>query len=116
MNAQPGKGGRNWEDTKMRIVYARILPSLMMVLFVVGPGWGACPKGDLTGDCRIDYMDVKALAEQWLAPPGELADIDGLNGVEWRDLALLAQTRGDSDGSSSGGGSEDDEDDEEEDQ
>ncbi|HLB73692.1 MAG TPA: CotH kinase family protein, partial [Sedimentisphaerales bacterium] len=75
----------------MRTVFARTLPSVMMAAFFVGAGWGACPKGDLTGDCRIDFLDVKALAEQWLAPPGEPGDIDGLNGVEWRDLALLAQ-------------------------
>src|SRR3972149_4499968 len=75
----------------MRTVFARTLPSVMMAAFFVGAGWGACPKGDLTGDCRIDFLDVKALAEQWLSPPGEPGDIDGLNGVEWRDLALLAQ-------------------------
>ena len=75
----------------MRTLITHWVSSLMAVILVAGLAWGACPKGDLTGDCEIDYMDVKALAEQWLEPPGESADIDGLNGVEWRDLALLAQ-------------------------
>src|SRR4030042_1877994 len=55
-----------------------------------GPAWGACPKGDLNGDCTIDFEDIAALAEQWLSPPGGPADLDGLNGVETRDFALLA--------------------------
>ena len=49
-----------------------------------------CPKGDLTGDCEIDFRDVEAFAAQWLFPSSSPADLDGLNGVEARDLAVLA--------------------------
>ncbi|MHC4743765.1 MAG: lamin tail domain-containing protein, partial [Planctomycetota bacterium] len=78
----------------MRTLVTCTLSSLAAVVVFVGVAGAACPKGDLTGDCKIDYMDIKALAEQWLEPPGKSADIDGLNGVEWRDIALLAQVWG----------------------
>jgi len=52
---------------------------------------GACPEGDLTGDCRIGFDDLQALARQWLHPAGSGADLDSLNGVESRDFAMLAR-------------------------
>jgi len=63
---------------------------LWVAVYSGGPAWAACPKGDLNGDCSIDFQDVAALAEQWLSPPGGPADLDGLNGVETRDFAMLA--------------------------
>ena len=68
----------------------RSLSSLAAGLILVGFAWGACPQGDLNGDCEVDYHDLKHLADQWLLPPGSAADLDGLNGVEARDFALLA--------------------------
>ena len=63
---------------------------LMLLLVLVGFAAAECPKGDLNGDCKVDFADMQALAAQWLYPPGSHADIDGLNGVEGRDLAALA--------------------------
>ena len=68
-----------------------LLPALILAVFPVGSVLAACPDGDLTGDCEVDFEDVRVLAEQWLSPPGSLADLDGLNGVEARDFALLAK-------------------------
>ena len=65
--------------------------SLTAVFFVVfGSVWAACPDGDLTGDCGVDFDDVRTFADQWLYPSGSFADIDGLSGVEGRDFAMLA--------------------------
>ncbi|UCG48323.1 MAG: CotH kinase family protein, partial [Phycisphaerales bacterium] len=67
-----------------------MFPSLILTVFFAGALHGQCPLGDLSGDCRVDYHDLSALAERWLDPPGSAADLDGLNGVEHRDFALLA--------------------------
>jgi len=64
----------------------------VLVISLVGPAIGECPKGDLTGDCTVDFADVQAMAAQWLYPQGYPADLDGLNGVEERDFAILAGT------------------------
>ncbi len=52
--------------------------------------------GDLNGDCKVDFADLKVLCEQWLQPPGiPSADIapqpngDGI--VNFLDFALLAE-------------------------
>src|SRR4030042_259586 len=63
---------------------------LAVVGSLVGPGWAACPDGDLTGDCKVDFEDIRVLAEQWLYPPASQADIDGLGGVDGRDFTILA--------------------------
>ncbi|MHC4619420.1 MAG: Calx-beta domain-containing protein, partial [Planctomycetota bacterium] len=54
-----------------------------------------CPAGDLDGDCKVDFNDLKLFSGQWLNAPNscsgfECADLDGVNGVDMRDLALLA--------------------------
>ncbi|MBN2269174.1 MAG: lamin tail domain-containing protein [Sedimentisphaerales bacterium] len=66
---------------------------LALVLFFAWPAAGECPQGDLTGDCLVDFDDVRALASQWLYPPDSdsEADLDGFGGVESRDFALLAE-------------------------
>jgi len=76
---------------KMLRAMGSLLVILILAVFPVGSVWAACPDGDLTGDCEVDFEDVRVLAEQWLSPPGSLADLDGLNGVEARDFALLAK-------------------------
>lgn len=30
----------------------------------------ACPSSDLNGDCRVDFLDLAVLFDQWLNPPG----------------------------------------------
>jgi hypothetical protein len=51
--------------------------------------------GDLNDDCKVDFMDLKVLCEQWLQPPGlPSADIapspsgDGI--VNFQDFAVMA--------------------------
>lgn len=55
----------------------------------------ACPIGDISGDCQVDFTDFGILANQWLQAPGcPSADIapDGGNGlVDISDLALLTE-------------------------
>ncbi|MBN2136904.1 MAG: lamin tail domain-containing protein [Sedimentisphaerales bacterium] len=66
--------------------------ALVVVVSLVCPVWSACPEGDITGDCKVDFEDLQAMAAQWLYPAGgdSEADLDGINGVESRDFALLA--------------------------
>ena len=75
----------------------RIL-SLALVITVssVGIVKADCPAADLTGDCRVDLLDVQVLAAQWLAPSedcpdGGCADLDGVDGVNMADFALLSR-------------------------
>ncbi|MEA3224528.1 MAG: lamin tail domain-containing protein, partial [Planctomycetota bacterium] len=54
-----------------------------------------CPPGDLNGDCRVDLLDVQILANQWLTPSESCpevgcADLDGVDGVNMSDFALLS--------------------------
>jgi hypothetical protein len=50
--------------------------------------------GDLNGDCKVDFADLKVLCEQWLQSPGlPSADIwpaGGDNTVNFHDLAVMA--------------------------
>ncbi|MHC4744018.1 MAG: lamin tail domain-containing protein, partial [Planctomycetota bacterium] len=64
---------------------------LMFLISLGGLAVAECPKGDLSGDCRVDFIDVRALASQWLYPSSWPGDLDGLNGVEARDWAILAE-------------------------
>jgi len=63
---------------------------LAAAVFLACSVWAACPEGDLDGDCEVSFRDVQTMAEQWLGPFGSEADIDGRNGVEARDFAVLA--------------------------
>ena len=64
----------------------------VLLISFVSPVIGECPKGDLTGDCKVDFADLQAMAAQWLYPQWYSANLDGLNGVEERDFAILAET------------------------
>jgi len=66
----------------------------VMGISLAGSVWAACPDGDLTDDCRVDFNDVKFMADRWLAPPGSPADIFGGDGVNWGDFAVLANNWG----------------------
>ena len=68
-----------------------LLAILVMILSMSNLTRAACPEGDLTGDCGVDFQDIRVLAGQWLGPEGSEADIDRRNGVEARDFALLAE-------------------------
>jgi len=48
--------------------------------------------GDITGDGKVNFKDLKILAEQWLQPPGiPSADIAPDNIVNFKDFAVLAE-------------------------
>ncbi|MHC4354061.1 MAG: lamin tail domain-containing protein, partial [Planctomycetota bacterium] len=73
-----------------------LLPAVVAAAFSVGSVKADCPSGDLNGDCRVDLLDVQILAGQWLAPSESCpdtgcADLDGVDGVNMSDLALLAR-------------------------
>ena len=64
---------------------------LFLTVLVTGSARAACPQGDLTGDCSVDFEDMLILAGHWLGAEGDRADLDHRNGVEARDFALLAE-------------------------
>jgi len=71
-----------------------LLLALVLSVTIVGSVHAGCPAGDLNGDCRIDFLDVQIFAGQWLEPSGSgaessIADLDGADGVNMSDLALL---------------------------
>ncbi|MHC4742812.1 MAG: lamin tail domain-containing protein [Planctomycetota bacterium] len=51
-----------------------------------------CPVGNLDNGCEVDWVDVQILAENWLesSHPGNEADLDGADGVNMADFAMLA--------------------------
>jgi len=49
------------------------------------------PNGDISGDGRADWFDVKLLSEQWLGSVGDpSADLDDNGEVDFNDYAILA--------------------------
>ena len=52
--------------------------------------------GDLNNDCKVDFMDLKVLPEQWLQPPGlPSADIwpsGGDDMVNFEDFSVMAES------------------------
>jgi hypothetical protein len=54
-----------------------------------------CPQGDLDGNCKVDWKDIKAFTEQWLSteedcPQPGCADFDDANGINLVDFSILA--------------------------
>jgi hypothetical protein len=71
-----------------------LLHALALSIFLVGSVHAACPAGDLNGDCRVYFLDVQIFSSQWLEPSGSNsgtsnADLDGVDGVNFSDFALL---------------------------
>ncbi|MBW1802300.1 MAG: lamin tail domain-containing protein [Deltaproteobacteria bacterium] len=71
------------------------LLSLVLIAFLaVSTGAQSQLVGDLNADYVVDFKDVRAFAWQWLAPYcltlDCIADLDGANGVNMADFALLA--------------------------
>ena len=52
------------------------------------------PYGDLNADYKVSFADLNLFVQQWLNPSGcsgsNCADIDGYNGVNFKDFAVLA--------------------------
>ena len=71
------------------------LLSLILLASLVGSTAArACPVGDLSGDCKVDWQDLQIFAQQWLDDPGGSANLDDVNGVNMVDFALLAENWG----------------------
>jgi len=51
----------------------------------------ACPPADLTGDCVVDFADLRVFTQQWLADGANPADLVGNEHVDLADLAELAR-------------------------
>ena len=71
------------------------LLSLLLITFLAGStGVQAQLVGDLNSDNVVDFKDVLTFSWQWLAPScldaNCTADLDGVNGVNMADFALLA--------------------------
>ncbi|MHC4387502.1 MAG: Calx-beta domain-containing protein, partial [Planctomycetota bacterium] len=63
---------------------------------ILPPVGQVCPRGDLDGDCKVDFNDVEIFAGQWLDPPEgcsgpNCANLDGSSVVNMLDYALLAE-------------------------
>ena len=68
-----------------------LLPALVLVICLVSSATARCPAGDLTGDCKVNVLDLQTFAEQWLkSTEGGSADINGDDNVDMIDLSLLA--------------------------
>ncbi len=64
--------------------------TIVLIVSLAGSAEGACPTGDLNGDCRVDLDDLEILAEQWLAPPQSPGDLNSDDEVGVVDFGLLA--------------------------
>jgi CotH kinase protein/Lamin Tail Domain/Chitobiase/beta-hexosaminidase C-terminal domain len=63
----------------------------LIVAAAGGVVWAVCPLGDLTGDCRVDPLDLGVFAEQWLTETETEADFDANGQVGLGDFQVLAQ-------------------------
>jgi hypothetical protein len=73
-----------------------VIASVILVL----AGVGACDvplRSDLNRDCVVNFKDVQAMAEQWLAESG-LANLGGDDRIDMVDFAALSRDWGDTDG------------------
>ncbi len=72
------------------------LLSLVLTLFSAGStGAQLYAVGDLNADNKVNFKDLQIFSLQWLDPSGcfgsVCADLDGVNGVDMADFALLAK-------------------------
>jgi hypothetical protein len=74
-----------------------IISLLLLILIAFLPGSTVAQAqlvGDFNNDYKVNFKDLRILAWQWLDPsclvPGCIADLDGVNGINSADFALLA--------------------------
>ncbi|MFC1792646.1 lamin tail domain-containing protein [Planctomycetota bacterium] len=73
-----------------------LLLTHLLSISLIGYVHAGCPSGDLNGDCRVDFQDLQVFTAQWLEPSGSgaetnYADLDGVDGVNMSDLALVVR-------------------------
>ncbi len=68
----------------------RISAVLNIVLFSY-PAFAVCPDGDLNSDCKVNMLDMKVIAEQWLSDEPGIGDLDGLGTVDVNDLEIFSR-------------------------
>jgi hypothetical protein len=71
-----------------------ILMTVILVNCISLSCFAACPSADLTGDCFVDFMDMYALATQWLSgTPSACATSDLTEDcyVDFNDFTILAE-------------------------
>ncbi|MBN2136893.1 MAG: lamin tail domain-containing protein, partial [Sedimentisphaerales bacterium] len=68
--------------------------SLALSLSVACSAGAFCLKGDLNGNCEVNFEDVLSLASEWLGPAGSDGDLVGNDGVNSADFAELAKNWG----------------------
>jgi hypothetical protein len=73
------------------------IPLFSLIVFVllgVSAFAALCPKGDLNGDCKINFEDIKTFAEQWLdtndCSGPSCADLNYILGIDFGDYSVLA--------------------------
>ena len=77
-----------------KFVKTTLILLLLLVFFANPDDVYPAIIGDLDGNYRIDYRDVRILAQEWLDPicltSGCVAELDSVDGVSMGDLAVLA--------------------------
>ena len=63
---------------------------LIVIGALIGSVWAGCPEGDLDNNCRVDFDDVRFLAEHWLEGPGSEANLTGEDEVDMADFSVVA--------------------------
>ena len=79
-----------------RSVKISLLSAVVLIAFLAGSANAqSYLVGDLYADYTVDFKDLKIFAWQWLDPDclvsGCIADLDGVDGVNMADFALLAK-------------------------
>ena len=67
------------------------LPSIVLTVLLASSVVAGSQVGDLNRNCRVDFVDLRVLAEQWLSAAGGSADLNGDDKVNTVDFALLAE-------------------------
>ncbi|HUT29503.1 MAG TPA: lamin tail domain-containing protein [Sedimentisphaerales bacterium] len=71
-----------------------ITQHIFTILPPIPIAWG-CPDGDVDGNCEVDALDLRILAQQWLEPGGcsdpNCADVDGSLNVDFGDFSFIAK-------------------------
>jgi len=94
LNIRGMTGAKNNKQQKYKTMRTAFL-SLVLLVFLSGfAAAELCPAGDIDGDCKVSWGDIKSFAEQWLDEGGcsyyGCADLDGVNGVNLADFSMLA--------------------------